>query len=246
MHLLRHQVSQFRSLALCPGAVSEDALIENERTAATKRPINQRGHRGISLVEMMIVVAIAMTIAGMIVVHLTPTLQTFRSNSAASQVTDVFRQAREYAITYRRYVQITFPNYTANGTTANNEITITVKNTLTPTYGGAVQPDVVLANVFLSGNVTFQVEKGLPDSPDGFGNATPVNFGGVDSGPLTGMFFQADGTFVNLNGNFVNGSVFLGQNNTASTARAVTVLGTTGRIRAYNINGAGTGWFETR
>jgi hypothetical protein len=51
---------------------------------------------------------------------------------------------------------------------------------------------------------------------------------------------------VNLAGNFINGSVFLGQNNTAATARAVTVLGTTGRIRAYNINGAGTGWFETR
>jgi Tfp pilus assembly protein FimT len=243
MHLLRHQVSQFRSLALCPGAVSEDALIENERTAATKRPINQRGHRGISLVEMMIVVAIAMTIAGMIVVHLTPTLQTFRSNSAASQVTDVFRQAREYAITYRRYVQITFPNYTANGTTANNEITITVKNSLTPPYN---QPDVLLTTVWLSGTVNFQVINGLPDSPDAFGNATPVNFAGTDGGPTTGMFFQADGTFVNLGGNFINGSVFLGQNKTASTARAVTVLGTTGRIRAYNINGAGTGWFETR
>jgi Tfp pilus assembly protein FimT len=206
--------------------------------------VSKRGHRGISLIEMMIVVAIAMTIAGMIVVHLTPTLQTFRSNSAASQVVDVFRQAREYAITYRRYVQVSFPNYSATG--ANNEITITVKNTLTPTYGGAVQPDVVLANVYLSGTVTFQLETGLPDSPDAFGNTTAVNFAGVDGGPTTGMFFQADGTFVNLTGNFVNGSVFLGQNKTGSTARAVTVLGTTGRIRAYNINGAGTGWFETR
>jgi Tfp pilus assembly protein FimT len=243
MHLLRHQVLPFRSLALCPGAVSEDALIENERTAATKRPINQRGHRGISLIEMMIVVAIAMTIAGMIIVHLTPTLQNFRSNSAASQVTDVFRQAREYAITYRRYVQITFPNYTANGTTANNQIAITVKNSLTPPYN---QADVLLTTVSLSGTVNFQVIKGIPDSPDGFGNATPVNFAGTDGGPATGMFFQADGTFVNLAGNFINGSVFLGQNQTASTARAVTVLGTTGRIRAYNINGAGTGWFETR
>jgi len=103
---------------------------------------------------MMIVVAIAMTIAGMIVVHLTPTLQTFRSNSAASQVTDVLRQAREYAITYRRYVQITFPNYNANGTTANNQIAITVKNSLTPPYN---QADVLLTTVSLSGKESVMV-----------------------------------------------------------------------------------------
>jgi Tfp pilus assembly protein FimT len=235
--------SYFRILALCPGAVSEDALTENE-PAISRRSSGKRGHRGISLVEMMVVVAIAMTIAGMIVVHLTPTLQTFRSNAAASQVVDVFRQAREYAITYRRYVQITFPNYSAHG--VNNAIAITVKNSMTPTYGGPVQPDVLLATVYLSGTVTFQLEAGQPDTPDAFGNATPVNFAGVDGGPTTGMYFQADGTFVNLSGVYVNGSVFLGQNNSGATARAVTILGTTGRIRSYNINGAGTGWFETR
>ncbi len=208
-----------------------------------RQSINQRGQRGISLIEMLVVVAIAMTIAGMIVVHLTPTLQSFRSNSAASQVTDVFRQAREYAITYRRYVQITFPNYNPNGTKPNNQIAITVKNSLTPPFN---QPDVLLTTVTLSGNVNFQVIKGVPDSPDAFGNATAVNFAGTDGGPTTGMFFQADGTFVNLGGTSVNGSVFLGQNGTVSTARAVTVLGTTGRIRDYSINGAGTGWFEKR
>jgi Tfp pilus assembly protein FimT len=218
-------------------------LIRNERTAPV-RPVKNRGHRGISLIEMMIVVAIAMTIAGMIVVHLTPTLQTFRSNAAASQVTDVLRQAREYAITYRRYVQISFPNY--SGTGANNQIAITVKNSLTPTYGGAVQPDVVLTTVTLSGNVIFQLEAGQPDTPDAFGRATAVNFANTDGGPTTGMFFQADGTFVNLTGNYINGSIFLGSNNSAPTARAITVLGTTGRVRAYKINGAATGWFESR
>jgi Tfp pilus assembly protein FimT len=196
------------------------------------------------LIEMMIVVAIAMTIAGMIVVHLTPTLQSFRSNAAASQVTDVLRQAREYAITYRRYVQITFPNYSPTG--VNNQIAITVKNSITPTYGGPVQPDVVLTTVTLSGNVNFQLEAGQPDTPDAFGNTTAVNFAGTDGGPTTGMFFQADGTFVNLTGNYINGSIFLGSNKSAPTARAITVLGTTGRIRAYHINGASTGWFESR
>jgi type II secretory pathway pseudopilin PulG len=183
-------------------------------------------------------VALAMTIAGMLVVHLTPTLQQFRANSAASQVVDVLRQAREYAITYRRYVQITFPNYPG----ASNQIRITVRNSLTPNAGA----DVILTTVTLSGNTTFQLEAGVPDTPDAYGKASAVNFNNVDGGPPAGMYFQADGTYVDSAGNFLNGSVFLGQTNLVTTARAVTVLGPTGRIRMYNVNGSGTGWFERR
>lgn len=229
------------------GGVSEDALTENElmysSKSASKRG-GKSGQKGFSLIEVLVVIAIAMTIAGMIVVHLTPTLQTFRANSAASQVVDVFRQAREYAITYRRYVQITFPNY--GGAGANNQIRITVRNTLTPTYGGAAQPDVILTTVNLSGNISFQTETGVPDTPDAFGKASAVNFNNVDGGPPAGMYFQADGTFVDTTGNPLNGTVFLGQTAMVSTARAVTVLGSTGRVRSYNVNGTGTGWFVRR
>jgi len=199
-----------------------------------------RAHKGFSLVEALVVVALAMSVAGMLVVHLTPTLQQFRANSAASQVVDVFRQAREYAITYRRYVQVTFPNYAANG--VNDQIRIIVRNSMTPNAGA----DVVLTTVSLSGNVSFQLEGGVPDTPDAFGNATAVNFGSVDGGPPAGIYFQADGTFVNVNGINLNGTVFLGENSIVSTARAVTVLGPTGRIRSYHVNGAGNGWFESR
>jgi len=214
-------------------------LIENERT--TIRHAGQvRRQRGISMVEVLVVVAIALTVGGMAVVGLTPTLQEFRANSAASEVVDVFRQAREYAITYRRYVQITFPNYAANG--ANNQLQIIVKNSMTPNAGA----DVVLTTVTLSGRATFQLEAGVPDTPDAFGNATAVNFAGVDGGPPAGMFFQADGTFVSATGNYINGSVFMGDTNIVPTARAVTVLGATGRVRSYHIGAGGNNWFETR
>ena len=236
VHLSPHQV---RNLALCPGAVSEDALTENERTAL-RRSGSERAHKGFSLIEVLVVVALAMTVAGMLVVHLTPTLQQFRANSAASQVVDVFRQAREYAITYRRYVQVTFPNYAANG--VNDQIRIIVRNSMTPNAGA----DVTLTTVTLSGNVSFQLEGAVPDTPDAFGNATAVNFGSVDGGPPAGIYFQADGTFVNVNGINLNGTVFLGETGIVSTARAVTVLGPIGCVRSYHVNGAGNNWFETR
>jgi len=192
------------------------------------------------MIEALVVVAMAMTIAGMAVVFLTPTMQEFRANSGASQVVDAFRQAREYAITYRRYVQVSFPNYSATG--ANNQIAITVKNSMTPNAGA----DVVLTTLTLTGHVSFQLEKAVPDTPDAFGNTTAVNFAGVDGGPPAGMFFQADGTFVNATGGYINGTVFMGDTNIVATARAVTVLGPTGRVRAYHINGNATNWFETR
>lgn len=193
------------------------------------------------MIELLVVVAIALTVAGMAVVHLTPAMQEFRANSGSSNVVDVLRQAREYAITYRRYVQITFPNYSAtNG--VNNEIRTIVRNSMTPQGGN----DVTLSTVSLSGNVTFQLEKGVPDTPDAFGNATPVNFAGVDGGPPAGMYFQADGTFVGSTGTYINGTVFLGEETLGSSARAVTVLGTTGRVRSYAVTGGGTSWFETR
>ena len=66
-------------------------------------------------------------------------------------------------------------------------------------------------------------------------------FGGVIGGPNT-MMFQSDGTFVNAAGTTLNGTVFMGVTGIPSTARAVTVLGTTGRIRSYR--SAGAGWVQ--
>jgi len=52
------------------------------------------------------------------------------------------------------------------------------------------------------------------------------------------LMFLSDGTFVDAQGNPLNGSVFLGLNNHPETARAVTVLGATGRVRGYRWTGS--------
>jgi hypothetical protein len=55
----------------------------------------------------------------------------------------------------------------------------------------------------------------------------------VDFGGAARMIFQTDGTLVDSQGNPVNGSIFLGQADHPESARAVTVLGATGRVRSY-------------
>ena len=61
---------------------------------------------------------------------------------------------------------------------------------------------------------------------------------GTNGGPVGGMLFQSDGELVDGSTyQPINGTVFLGVPGTATTARAVTVLGSTGRVRGWTGNG---------
>jgi hypothetical protein len=59
------------------------------------------------------------------------------------------------------------------------------------------------------------------------------------------MQFNPTGTFTDATGtNLLYGTVFIGIPNKVSTARAVTIMGGTGRVRAYNYEGGSLGWQE--
>ena len=175
----------------------------------------------------MISVGVILIIGGMVIAKMQPTLQEMRANGATAQVLGAFRTAREYSVTYRRYVQVSFPGYPG---TNPNQIQITALNHLTQNAGA----DRIITTLTLTGTVIFQKFTGVPDTPDAFGNTTAVNFEGVDGGPTAGMMFQPDGTFVDTTGNYVNGTAFFGISNYLTTPRAVTVLGATGRVKSYH------------
>jgi hypothetical protein len=86
----------------------------------------------------------------------------------------------------------------------------------------------VLRSVALESNATFTLAPGVPDTPDAFGNANAVAFGVANT-----VMFGTDGTLIDGNGNPLNGTVFLSIISQPESARAVTVLGATGRIRGY-------------
>lgn len=181
--------------------------------------------RGFSLLELMIVVVIMIIIATMAVLQIQPAVASARADSATREVVDQMRQAREYAITNRRYVQITFPVVAGQ-----YQIQMTVKNSLTAGAG----PDVALEPVPVQPPMTFYVNPAFPDTPDAFGKANAIDFGGIAGGPPAGMMFQSDGELVAA-ATFlpINGTVFLGIVGQPPLTRAVTVLGTTGRVRSW-------------
>lgn len=184
--------------------------------------------RGFSLIEVLISMVVMAVIMAATIIEMQPLVQQMHANTAANMILGQLRTARQLSIAKRRDIQVQF--------IGTNEIKLTQQ----PVPGVAGGP-IVISDLFLNPTVSYITFGGMPDSPDGFGNAGAVEFGGVVGG-LPIMQFQSNGTFVDANGIPVNGTVFIGVTNIATSARAITVLGTTGRIRLYR--GNGSGWLQ--
>jgi hypothetical protein len=144
-----------------------------------------------------------------------------KGDGAMRVVLGQMNQARELAITQRRYMRVEF--------TVPNLIRIVREDTTT-----APIATTTLSTVLLEGGVEFALVNGVPDTPDGFGKSTALGFGIAPNN----VKFAPDGTLITLTGASANGSLFLSLSNQILSARAVTVLGSTGRVRGYKWDGA--------
>jgi prepilin-type N-terminal cleavage/methylation domain-containing protein len=194
--------------------------------------------QGFTMLELLVVVGIIVIVFAMAIAAFVPAIQTAKYDAAMREVLDQLRQAREYSLANRRYVQVTFPTVaTAQG--PQYQVVLTQMNSLTA-GGGAVNP--VLSTTPIQYPAQFYVTPGYVDTPDGFGNAAPIVFGQTAGGPATGMMFQSDGEFVSAATlQPIDGTVFMGLPGNPVAGRAVTVLGSTGRVRGWKANGIG--WF---
>jgi prepilin-type N-terminal cleavage/methylation domain-containing protein len=182
---------------------------------------------GFSLIEGLIAIAVIGIVLGMAIINFSSIMPNFKANSAMDAILYRLRSAREQAIAHRRNVQITF--------VGNNQITIAE---LWPV--GVPPPPVTYT---FEGGAKFITFGSVPDlpAPYNFGNGAPIIFGGQAGGPPI-MQFTTSGAFVDGGNTLLNGTVFLGMPGNATTARAISVLGATGRIREYHWDG--TAWQE--
>jgi len=94
-------------------------------------------------------------------------------------------------------------------------------------------------------DVKFQAVAGLPSpGPDGWGTgAAPIDFDqGVGAGGLNYVMFLPDGSSQDENGNYNSGVVYMARGGKLVSSKAITVFGTTGRVRGWRLN-AGA-WIE--
>jgi Tfp pilus assembly protein FimT len=190
--------------------------MEKENLSSARLP-----SAGFSLVEVLIILMLLCIMGGFAVLSLNSILPGITANEAMYQAVGQLRNAREAAIGQRRTIEIKL--------LGNNQIQLVRYNL---PNGTTTISDIRLAN-----GCQFVLFDNTPDTPDSFGNASAVNFPGTNT-----LKFLSDGTLVDDQNNPVSGSIFIGAPDHDETARAVTILGATGRVRSYRWTG--TEWIQ--
>jgi len=189
-----------------------------------------RGQRGFSLLEMLTVIAIIMILSAMAVISINGTLPQQQATAGVNAAEAVFRQGRDAAISQRRAYQLV----AGAAPVAANQLQLSRIE-----IGGTF---TALPIVTLPAPATFMLYNGIPDTPDGYGTCSS---GICFPGSSGVQQWVSDGTFIDGgSGQPLNGTMFIAVPGSSpsdlryvGTQRAFTILGTTGRIRAYKWTG---------
>jgi len=190
-----------------------------------------RNNRGFSLLELLIVIAIGLTMAGVTTMALMPLFKENHVDQAYDLTLSVVRNYRNQSITQsKRYI-----------------LTFTAPRTITVQYWGVAVPvspaPVTIATYTLPQDISFAVQTGFPaTAPDSFGTGvTAIDFDqGMGLGSQAYIMFMPDGSSQDTLGNYNSGILYLTNPATNMySSRAIDVWGTTGRVRGWRLYNQG-------
>jgi prepilin-type N-terminal cleavage/methylation domain-containing protein len=173
--------------------------------------------QGFSLLELLVVLALAVTVTGIAAATLQNSIKHSKADGGLDQLTSALQSARELSISERRNIEVQFV-----GT-----------NTIRIVRDEVPGPDTTqLRSIDLEGRIEFTLTPGVPDTPDHFGNTSAISLGAA-----LPALFTTDGSFIDANGDVLNGTVFLGVPGDALSARAVSIFGPTGAMHLWSWDG---------
>ena len=186
-----------------------------------------RSARGFTILEMLVVMAIAMVLAGVSIGVTNSVVRMTRGEPAAQQLDAFLKRYRGVSVARRRDIEIRFlpPNQVQSLERA------------IPNPPAATPPPTVLETMTFEGFVGYRTFPGVADTPNLFGNAAAVSVGGVFP-----VMFSSEGAFIDVNGNPINATISLGIDGDMLSATAVTILGATATIERWRWNG--TAWLK--
>ncbi len=170
---------------------------------------------GFTFVEILILCAVIGLGAAMAVPYIRETVDFYDAEAALQLTAAQLRRGSQRAVDLRRRTRVSF--------IAPNRIDVHQFE-----EGAWIQVNSTL----LPRGFEFRVEEGLPaapdETPDGLGASAAVDFAGAQE-----IYFLPDSTAVNAGGQITSGIVYMARPGKVLTARAVTVSGTTARIRMW-------------
>jgi type II secretory pathway pseudopilin PulG len=203
----------------------------------------ERTMRGFSVLEMMIVVAIAIIMGSITFISLQPALRDAQVNAAYDMALSQLRMARQRSIEERKQYIVCFGNAAPLGAAtplgAPNTRTIQLFRW---DVGTAIAAAVQISTIQLPQNINFQTIAGFPvTGPDQFGAGTvAIDFDqGVAGGNKQQVMFIPDGSARDTLGNLNNGVVYIARAGTLYSGKAITLFGSTGRIRGWRLANSG-------
>ena len=205
-----------------------------------------KGQAGTSVLELLVVVSLILVLARFAVLGLQSATKSARNQTALTTLVEQIRTARQFAIDNRMVYVITFcgtvggcklQSVAAN--VAINTISIESK-TSAGTYG-------FVSTAIFPSDMAFNIP-GVAATPDSFGKGTvamefdcPGGNGACPAVPANYIWFYPDGTGRDGVGNINNAVIYVSRGAEASSYRAVTLYGSTGRIKGWSLSG-GTTW----
>ena len=174
--------------------------------------------RGFTLVEMMMAVMLIGILGSMAIFQIGSARPAMVADGAMRTVMGQLNLARETAVAQRRQIDVVCDE--------DKQVLRLIRRDLP-------QGTTVLAETPFEGGVRYEVPEDLPeDTPDKFGKTAAVYFGAAQT-----LSFNSDGMLIDGGGSPVNGTIFLMLAKHNLSLRAVTVLGSIGRVRGYRWNG---------
>lgn len=185
---------------------------------------------GVSLIELAVVVAVLMTAAAVAVMNVSGAVRNAHVDTAYETVLMQLRYARQSAIDKRAVCIATF---TAPQTLTTNLV-----------FADGTPPQTQVTP--LPNDIQFTIVNGIPTTPagapDGIGTGTvAIDFNRIAGGAGNTIFFQPDGSAVNAAGQINDGVVYLARPGELMSSRAITLLGTTGRLKGWRLSNIGGG-----
>jgi hypothetical protein len=187
-----------------------------------------------------------LVVSGTAVFNLVPALNTAKSNTGMEFVLGELRRAHQRAVDERRIYRVTF--------VAPQTIQVDVgqvANIATIVSGSAPIFTQAQLPLTLPPGVQFAVVPGVPTTPqttpDGFGTGNnAIDFDISNGGGGTQIYFQPDGRALDGANRLNNGVIYIAQPNNLFSSRAVSIYGSTGRLKGWFLSKVGgvNGWSQ--